>query len=737
MGKGSSSSKLLRLLIYAVAIVLINIAGLTLFFRGDLTANRMYSISDVSQQVVSTLAEPLTIHAFFTKDLPAPYNNLERYLTDLLSEYAVHANKYFNYRFYTVSPEEGEIDPSAQTNRQLAENYGIPAIQIQAIDKDEVKFQKAYMGLVIIHGDMVERIPTITSVDGLEYQLTTAIQKLNNKISALAALEGKIDIKLFLSSSLEQVAPYIRLEQLSQVPTRIEQVVEKLNGLNFGKLNYQYLDPSKDAGLESQVEEYQLMTLNWPAIDNGKVPAGNGSIGLVLEHGDQAVSVPLLQVMNLPLIGTHYELADLDQMEEVINDNMESLIDINADLGWLAGNGTLPLQGRGPMGQVPDAAGTFNTLASQNYTLKQIDLKAGGIPESLNALIIARPTQPLNDWELYQIDQFLMKGKNIGLFLDAFMEVRPGAQQNMMFPNQGPQFVPLDTGIEKLLAHYGMRMNRSIVLDENCYKQQVPQQMGGGEQPLYFAPLIKSRNINQTLPFIKDIKGLVSLTASPLELDTDKIKANGLNAHLLFSSSQQSWEMRDQISLNPMTLPPPPKSEEQQQFPLAYLVEGEFPSYFDGKPIPEKPVEEKENPGEAEKDAEQADGEAAETEKPDPEMEKIKGSGQFIAKGKPGKIFLVGSSKMLTDSLLDEQGRGPNAVLVMNILDSLNGRENVAVMRSKKQDFNPLYDTRAGWRTAIKSFTIAGLPVLVVMFGLLVWFRRTSRKRHIQEIFGK
>ena len=97
------------------------------------------------------------------------------------------------------------------------------------------------------------------------------------------------------------------------------------------------LDPTQDPGLNEQVEAYQLMTLNWPAIDNGKVPAGNGAIGLVLAYGDEAVSVPLLQVIKLPLIGTHYELADLDRLEEIINDSMESLIDINADLGWLAG----------------------------------------------------------------------------------------------------------------------------------------------------------------------------------------------------------------------------------------------------------------------------------------------------------------------------------------------------------------------------------------------------------------
>ncbi|MBW2711868.1 MAG: GldG family protein, partial [Deltaproteobacteria bacterium] len=171
-------AKYIKLSIYLVIIVLINVAGMTLFFRMDLTANRIYSISEASKTVVSTLSEPLTINVFFTKDLPAPYNNTERYLNDLLEEYAIHANAYFNYRFYDVSPEAEGIDPRALENQKLANNYGIHPVQIQVFEEDEVKFKKAYMGLVLIHGDMVERIPTITAIKGIEYKLTTAIQKL-------------------------------------------------------------------------------------------------------------------------------------------------------------------------------------------------------------------------------------------------------------------------------------------------------------------------------------------------------------------------------------------------------------------------------------------------------------------------------------------------------------------------------------------------------------------------------
>ena len=108
---------------------------------------------------MATLSEPLTINVFFSRNLPAPHNNTERYLHDLLEEYANYANRYFNYRFYDVSAESGDTSPGANQNQELARNYGVFPVQIQAVEKDEVKFQKVYMGLVLIHGDMIERIP--------------------------------------------------------------------------------------------------------------------------------------------------------------------------------------------------------------------------------------------------------------------------------------------------------------------------------------------------------------------------------------------------------------------------------------------------------------------------------------------------------------------------------------------------------------------------------------------------
>jgi ABC-2 type transport system permease protein len=737
MGMRERSGNYVKFFAYLIIVILINMAAITLFFRWDLTENKVFSISEASQQVVSTLSEPLTINVFFTSNLPAPYNNVEQYIRDLLKEYSIYANRYFNYRFYNVSAEEGDIDHEAEKNQELANSYGIYPIQVQTVEKDEVKFQKAYMGLVMIHGDIIERLPTITSTDGLEYQLTTGIRKLNNKVGALLRLPGKIKIRLFLSSSLKDVAPLMRLNRLSEVPKELEKIVGELNKRSFGKLEFEYLDPTKDASLEKELKKYNIMKLRWPALSDGGIPAGSGSIGLVMEYGDRAVEIPLISVLRLPIIGTQYQMVNLNKMDEIINENLESLIDINQDLGYLADHGTLNLPGRSPMDPMGrserEPLSNFRQLASQNYTIKPVHLKGGTISEGFNCLVIARPTENFSDYELFQIDQFLMRGKSLALFLDAFKEVMPPENMPAQY-GRGLQYLPLDTGLSKLLEHYGIHIKQSFVLDESCFKQAMPQQLGGGEREIYFAPLIKSPYINKDLGFMQNIKGLVTFKVAPLELNEKRIKESGLKAYRVFSSSDKSWELSGNINLNPVFLSPPQSKDKMKSHPLAYILSGEFPSYFQGRPIPEKDVEEEKSKKE---DKEKIDSKTGPEKKQGKELSKIRGEGEIIAKGKPGKIFLMACSEMLRNSLLDPTGRTPNATFLMNVLDSLNDREEIAAMRSKEQRFNPLQDTRPETKTFVKTFNIGVLPVLVVLFGLLVWFLRHSRKRRIQMIFQK
>lgn len=740
----------LKFLIYIVVVVLVNIAGVTLFFRVDLTSNKIYSISSASNKVVSTLSEPLTIKVFFTKNLPAPHNNTERYLHDLLEEYAAKSGKLFNYRFYDVTATEAGVTEQTNVNRDMAEDYGISPVQIRVIENDEVKFQQAYMGLVIIHGDMMEKIPALTSTDGLEYTLTSAIQKLNNKVSALLALDEKIRITLYLSSSLEKVAPLIGLDQLSTLPEKIEKVVEKLNIKSLDKIEYKYVDPTKVGNLDEISKKYNLMAMKWPEIPQKGIAAGSGGAGIVMEYKDKVKTTPLISSIKLPIIGTTYQMVEPESLDEIFTESMETMIGINETIGYLADHGTHTLSdSRMGMMQGMQQQGSmnaFNQLVSKSYSIQPVTLKDSGIPEGLKTLVIARPTEPFSDYELFQIDQALMKGTNIAFFMDAFNEVMP--TQQMPFGG-GPQYIPVDTGLEKLLSHYGVKIDPSYILDDNCYKQTKPANQGGGDQKIYFAPIIKDSNINNKPVYMNNIKGIIAMRISPLELDEKQIEQSGITASKLFSSSEKSWLMKGNINLNPMFMRPPADESEMKSYALAYMLNGEFTSYFAGKKVPQKDIRDDGKDSEKSRDIKvpEVDDTISEGNTDDmkqkileenkDEIAKIEVENSVISKSKPGKIFVMACSSMLQDNMLDPEGRSTNATFILNVIDHLNDQDDIASMRSKNQTLNPLAETSPFGRAVIKVFNIAGLPVLVILFGFGVWARRSSRKRTIKILFQK
>ena len=411
-------AKYIKFAMYAVVIVLINMVGMTLFFRLDLTRNQIYSLSPISKQVVATLTEPLTVKVFFSRDLPAPYNSNELYLRDLLNEYAQQNPRYFKVDHYNVGGDTGGDGDRALTHQQIARDYGIQPVQIQIVERDELKFRQAYMGLVMIHGDIVERIPTIGTIDGLEYQLTTNIQKLNHKVSALLALDEPIKATLLLSSNLYKIAPLIGIQELERYPDKIRAVIDGMGAKTYGRLVFETLDPSRDPAAAARAAQTSLNPLRWDSMPERGITADEGFAGLLLQHKDKVREIPLLRVVRLPLFGDQYQVTEVDQIEALVNTHMERLIEINEALGYLADYGTMPLGG-GPLGAQGDALNNFSTLLNRTYDIAPVYLSETPIPDGLQTLVIARPTEIFSDYDLFQIDQALMRGTNLAIFMDA------------------------------------------------------------------------------------------------------------------------------------------------------------------------------------------------------------------------------------------------------------------------------------------------------------------------------
>ncbi|UCD37239.1 MAG: GldG family protein, partial [Fidelibacterota bacterium] len=161
-------------LIYALIVVGIvifaNLISRTLFFRWDLTKNKVYTLSESSRNIIRKLDDRLLAKVYFSDNLPGEYANSRRYLQDILEEFRAYSGGEFHFEFYRPE-DDAELEQEAQ-------RYGIPPVQLQAIENDRMEIKNVWMGLALLYEDKRETLPVIQSTAGLEYDLASAIKKL-------------------------------------------------------------------------------------------------------------------------------------------------------------------------------------------------------------------------------------------------------------------------------------------------------------------------------------------------------------------------------------------------------------------------------------------------------------------------------------------------------------------------------------------------------------------------------
>jgi ABC-2 type transport system permease protein len=189
------------LTVTAAIVVLLNILGIFTFGRIDVTEKRLFSLSSGSERVLHSLVEDLEISAYFTKDLPPPFNATERYVRDLLDEYVAAAKG------------EGKlivhfVDPDGEEGKAAAEADGLQRVAHQKIVNDSVTIKEGYRGLVFKYKGEQRAIAAVSGTEGLEYDITQTIKELLGQKTQIGVLMGHQGPSLMHGlSTLQELLP--------------------------------------------------------------------------------------------------------------------------------------------------------------------------------------------------------------------------------------------------------------------------------------------------------------------------------------------------------------------------------------------------------------------------------------------------------------------------------------------------------------------------------------------------
>ncbi|MAQ17132.1 MAG: hypothetical protein CMN30_20360 [Sandaracinus sp.] len=177
------------------------------FGRVDLTANKVWSLSDGSGDLVAGLDDEMQITAYYSDNLPARHNAIPEYVRDILEDYTDASNG--NIRLRWVKVEEDE-------QKEEAQEAGVQPAVVDSWENDRRTQLEVYAGLVIEYLGQKEVISPLLSLEGLEYTLTMKIKELAGDKPVVGILSGHEGPSLAEGlTSLREALPTYELREVS------------------------------------------------------------------------------------------------------------------------------------------------------------------------------------------------------------------------------------------------------------------------------------------------------------------------------------------------------------------------------------------------------------------------------------------------------------------------------------------------------------------------------------------
>ena len=202
--------------------------------------------------------------------------------------------------------------------------------------------------------------------------------------------------------------------------------------------------------------------------------------------------------------------------------------------------------------------------------------------DGYKAIVIAAPQKPFSEADKYIIDQYIMHGGRVLWVIDGVQ-----ISDDMLSSDGYTPAIPLDLNLTDMLFHYGVRVNPTIVQDQQCLS--VPVNISNDASapdyqpmPFYYAPLLLT---SFDSPVSRNISPVMSSFVSTLDL-----VGEGKNQHreYLLATSNASRIITTPAKIDVAEVDLEATAFQHAYLPVAASVEGEFTSLFAHRMQPEE-----------------------------------------------------------------------------------------------------------------------------------------------------
>jgi ABC-2 type transport system permease protein len=220
---------LLQLLLVFMTILLIQVLGSLKYFRVDLTAEKRYTLSGGTREVLEALETPVFVKVYLSGGLPIGFSRLEKASREILDEFKVIAGDNLQYKF--VNPFEEKNAAARQNIFQDLHDKGLEPTNIKSHDEEGGASSKIiFPGALVSFADrelavnLLKNNPGLpsevnlnNSIEGLEYQFIRAIQQVSAREKPkIAFIEGHQELSEYQVADITRhLSTYYQIDRVA------------------------------------------------------------------------------------------------------------------------------------------------------------------------------------------------------------------------------------------------------------------------------------------------------------------------------------------------------------------------------------------------------------------------------------------------------------------------------------------------------------------------------------------
>ncbi len=353
-----------------------------------------------------------------------------------------------------------------------------------------------------------------------------------------------LTIKIYYSNQNIAVPNYAK-----NIMTKFKDTLRSIKEINPARITIQEINPEKSIELEAKAIKANIK----------ENPLGMGEsyyMGATFSIGDRVSTIPFLDVTR----AEHIEFDILSAIQSLYK-TKRFRIGILTDLD-LGDDNLRP---------------RFMSELMANYTVDLLDRDEPNYDEDTDVIIVFL-TPYLTKESVYALDQYMVKGGHVMLFMDPFLRTAPS--KDYKIPDRNADNVKVDHPAD-LLRNWGVEYDYSSIVGDNT--RAVPVEVnkkGVTTYPLWL--FFSEKDINTSLPFVANLSEIFLIEAGGFE---KKELQKGLEYQPVLTTTKNAQTIprylfdKENFKIAGSLLRGKPKAID-----TAFMLTGKFNSIFDVPP---------------------------------------------------------------------------------------------------------------------------------------------------------